>query len=160
MTRAVFWMIAFLIIFADPVPAPSAEFGQGGMSVIPAPLTPSTVSPPPPPPQPSLTPSMNTTPPPSGMPPMTSGFPGVSGIQALPTQSRLIVLTNPPGAKVYLGGFVLGLTPLDTRVYSGSNAMLEITKDGYFPESISVLLGPGKTINLQFSMKRITNGNP
>lgn len=159
MTRVVFWMIAILI-FSEPVPAPSAEFGQGGMSVIPTPLAPTTVSPPPPPPQPSLTPSINTPPPPSGMSPMAPGFPGVSGIQQLSTKSRLIVLTNPPGAKVYLGGFVLGLTPLDTRVYAGSNAMLEITKDGYFPEDISVLLGPGKTINLQFSMKRITNANP
>lgn len=84
----------------------------------------------------------------------------MTGTMPLTTKSRLIVLTNPPGAKVFLGGFFLGMTPLNTLVYGGNNAMLEITEDGYYPENFSVLLAPGKTVNVQFSMKRITAINP
>jgi len=158
MTRNVFWIIAILI-FAEPVMAFSAEFGQGGMSVIPAPLTPSIVAPPPPPPQPSASPPASL-PSPSVSPPVLPGFQGITGVMPLTTKSRLIVLTNPPGAKVFLGGFFLGMTPLNTLLYAGNNAMLEITEDGYYPENLSVLLAPGKTVNVQFSMKKITGINP
>jgi hypothetical protein len=68
-------------------------------------------------------------------PPSTPGGP-----VAAPDSSWLRVTTTPAGADVYLGGRLLGRTPLDSLRVRAGTAWLEIARDGYVGHGDSIRL--------------------
>ena len=138
----------FLVFF--PLPAHSAEFGQGGMSVVPSPLPPS---------QPTT--PMPTAPLPPTLPGRSSqpatqtfmGGPGLSRPVISPTAARLVLRTTPPGARVSFDGIDLGRTPLNAEVPSGPNRLLVLRLNGYRPIRMKVSVEGGKILGMAFSLK-------
>ena len=126
-------------------PAHPAEVGQGGMSVVPPPLSP----------------SAPTTPLPSPSPGHSSGptsptFPGITGLsrpQISPLASRLVLRTTPPGARVLFEGIDLGRTPLNADVPAGPNRRLVLLLDGYRPVRMRIRVEAGKILGMSLTLK-------
>lgn len=66
--------------------------------------------------------------------------------------SLISVVSDPPGAKVRMDGYLCGETPVDVEVGAGRTALL-VSKDGYsdFVESVTVAKGKSVTVRIQFS---------
>jgi hypothetical protein len=145
------WIPVFLFLFSGE--GFSAEFGQGGMSVIPSPLSPSPATTPmPTTPLPSPLPNRSS---PSGAPPGNQPLPGITGLSApklFPTASRLVIRTTPPGARVFFDGIDLGRTPLNTEVPSGANRRLVLLLKGYRPVRRSIFVEAGKMLGMAFTL--------
>lgn len=70
-------------------------------------------------------------------------------------RGRVAVMTievAPPGASVRLGDRILGLAPLDKLRVNAGKAHLEITKDGYFTETLDVTLKGGEENPLKIAL--------
>lgn len=145
------WIPVFLFLFSGE--GFSAEFGQGGMSVIPSPLSPSPATTPmPTTPLPSPLPNRSS---PSGAPPGNQPLPGITGLSApklFPTASRLVIRTTPPGARVFFDGIDLGRTPLNTEVPPGTNRRLVLLLKGYRPVRMRIFVEGGKMLGMAFTL--------
>jgi len=66
--------------------------------------------------------------------------------------SLITVVSDPPGAKVRMDGYLCGETPVDVEVGAGRTALL-VSKDGYsdFVESVTVAKGKSVTVRIQFA---------
>lgn len=131
-------------------PAHSAELGQGGMSVVPPPLSPSAPTTPlPTSPLPSPSPGHSSGP----TTPAFSGIPGLSRPQISPLASRLVLRTTPPGARVLFEGIDLGRTPLNADVPAGPNRRLVLLLDGYRPVRMRIRVEAGKILGMSLTLK-------
>jgi len=54
------------------------------------------------------------------------------------TRNGVTVLSNPPHAKVFVGGHYMGTTPLDLDLRSNKTHHIKVTKEGYNPSSASL----------------------
>lgn len=66
----------------------------------------------------------------------------------------LTVNANVEGAEVYLGGQLLGTTPLSANVKRGQEGVLRVTADGYQPYQIAL----NKSINSVFFVNLLSGG--
>lgn len=67
----------------------------------------------------------------------------------------LSISTIPPGASVFLDGFLVGQTPVGRRVRSGDNVNLRIEMVGFYPQVYTATLVGGQEFRLNFPLARI-----
>lgn len=106
----------------------------------------------------------------ASMPPAPT-IPPVPGTQNIPSikiqeggldvdHTMLEVYTVPSGANVYLGGQMIGQTPLRQIVHAGSSVPLQITKNGYYMFSAPVLLRGGKRFRIVSPLDKMPEIHP
>jgi serine/threonine-protein kinase len=70
--------------------------------------------------------------------------------RAAESATRLVALdSDPAGARVVLEGKLLGETPLTVQLAPGSHAV-EVAKEGFLPETLSLTIAAGETENRRF----------
>jgi hypothetical protein len=63
-------------------------------------------------------------------------------------QGGLVVSSTPPGAKVFLGDRLIGVTPLSTAVPPGEYKEMQVTMDGMVPLTLEAVVQQGQTATL------------
>ncbi len=77
-----------------------------------------------------------------------------SKLEVIPGQ--LMVLSTPPGAKVYMGRALAGPTPLLLENVPPGTASVELRLEGYAPWSKDVVVQPGEKVELSPALQRQT----
>ncbi|HAH39358.1 RodZ domain-containing protein, partial [Thermus sp.] len=71
-----------------------------------------------------------------------------------PSRYTLRVQSDPPGARVYLDGFYLGQTPLETPPLEGGERVLRLERPGYAPLERRILLDRNLSLSLALTPEK------
>ncbi|BAW02844.1 PEGA domain-containing protein [Thermus thermophilus] len=71
-----------------------------------------------------------------------------------PSRHTLRVQSDPPGARVYLDGFYLGQTPLETPPLEGGERVLRLERPGYAPLERRILLDRDLSLSLALAPEK------
>lgn len=71
-----------------------------------------------------------------------------------PAQARLVLVTDPPGARVILDGVALGATPLTAdRLMPRTGARLSVSKPGFATQAFSIELPAGRETRVERTLR-------
>jgi hypothetical protein len=67
--------------------------------------------------------------------------------------SSVVVESTPPGARVIVGGQVIGKTPTTLKLPAGEKVRIKVEKKGFKPRSFSVTPAEGKAKRVKIKLK-------
>ncbi len=80
---------------------------------------------------------------------LTTGL--VRSVQAKLAPSTFALSSSPSGARVYIDGDLVGLTPVDYRLSAGSHE-IRMERDGYRPETRTMEIAEGERVELDLAL--------
>ena len=67
---------------------------------------------------------------------------------------RIAITTEPPGAKIYVRGQIVGTTPATLTLPAGKSVPVRLVKSGYQPKTIVLKPAEGSVQNLSYTLNR------